>query len=100
MTASDPSTTALAPLLEAFSPMALHVRRPSGPVVGRHAEQDAIRQELASAKAGRIAGLTLEGEPGIGKTRLLLEAGEMAVAAGFATIARATVRRTGLDGAS
>jgi DNA-binding CsgD family transcriptional regulator/tetratricopeptide (TPR) repeat protein len=87
MAAPDPSTTALAPLLEAFSPMALHVRRPSGRVVGRLAEQDAIRQELASAGAGRLAGLTLEGEPGIGKTRLLLAAGEMASAAGFTTVA-------------
>ena len=78
---------ALAPLLEAFSPMALHVRRSSGGVVGRHAEQDAIRQELASAGAGRLAALTLEGEPGIGKTRLLLAAAEMASAAGFTTIA-------------
>ncbi len=87
MTAPDPSTTALAPLLEAFSPMALHVRRPSGPVVGRRVEQDAIRQEIASAAAGRLAALTLEGEPGIGKTRLLLAAGEMATEAGFTTIA-------------
>jgi hypothetical protein len=60
MNASDPSTTALAPLLEAFSPMSLHVRRSSGPIVGRRAEQDAIRQELASAAAGRLSGLTLD----------------------------------------
>ena len=87
MSVPDPNTTTLAPLLEAFSPMALHVRRSSGPVVGRRAEQDAIRQELASATAGHLAGLTFEGEPGIGKTRLLLAAGEMASAAGFTTIA-------------
>ena len=87
MTDPDPSTAALAPLLEAFSPMALHVHRASGPVVGRQIEQDAIRQELASAKSGRLAALTLEGEPGIGKTRLLVAAGEMAAAAGFTTIA-------------
>src|SRR5687768_5026498 len=78
---------ALAPLLEAFSPMALYVRRSSGGVVGRRVEQDAIRQELASARAGRLAALTLEGEPGIGKTRLLLAAAEMASVAGFTTIA-------------
>ncbi|MDP9231857.1 MAG: AAA family ATPase [Actinomycetota bacterium] len=87
MTDPDQSTAALAPLLEAFSPMALHLHRASGPVVGRHVEQDSIRQELASAKTGRLAALTLEGEPGIGKTRLLLAAGEMALAAGFTTIA-------------
>ncbi len=67
--------------------MALHVHRPAGAVVGRQAEQDAIRQELASAATGRLAGLAVEGEPGIGKTRLVLAAGEMASAAGFTTIA-------------
>jgi len=67
--------------------MALHVHKAAGPVVGRRAEQDAIRQELASAATGRLAGLAVEGEPGIGKTRLLLAAGEMAVATGFTTIA-------------
>jgi DNA-binding CsgD family transcriptional regulator/tetratricopeptide (TPR) repeat protein len=84
---SQPDGRALASVLEPFSPMALHVRRRSGAVVGRQAEQDAIRQELASAAIGRLAGLTLEGEPGIGKTRLLLAAGETAVASGFTTIA-------------
>ena len=47
----------------------------------------AIEQELASAGSGWLAGVTLEGEPGIGKTRLLLATGEMATARGFATIA-------------
>ena len=67
--------------------MALHVHRAAGAVVGRQAEQDAIRQELASAATGRLAGIAIEGEPGIGKTRLLLAAGEMASEAGFTTIA-------------
>ena len=83
----DAGTAALAPLLDAFSPMVLHVHRATGPVVGRESELDAIRQELATAQAGRLTGLSLEGEPGIGKTRLLLAAGEMASAAGFTTIA-------------
>jgi DNA-binding CsgD family transcriptional regulator/tetratricopeptide (TPR) repeat protein len=83
----SPGTGALASVLEPFSPMALHVHRAAGAVVGRQVEQDAIRQELASAATGRLAGLTLEGEPGIGKTRLLLAAGEMASTAGFTTIA-------------
>ncbi len=87
MTHPDPSTTALAALQEAFSPMALYVPGASSPVVGRQIEQDAIHQELTSVKAGRFAALTLEGEPGIGKTRLLLAAGEMAMASGFTTIA-------------
>ncbi|MEA2550835.1 MAG: hypothetical protein QOE25_604, partial [Actinomycetota bacterium] len=84
---TSPGAGALASVLEPFSAMALHVHRAPGAVVGRVAEQDAIRQELGSAATGRFAGLTLEGEPGIGKTRLLLAAGEMASAAGFTTIA-------------
>jgi tetratricopeptide (TPR) repeat protein/DNA-binding CsgD family transcriptional regulator len=81
------SPGALASVLEPFSPMALHVHLAAGAVVGRRAEQDAIRQELASAATGRLAGLAVEGEPGIGKTRLLLAAGEMASAAAFTVIA-------------
>jgi DNA-binding CsgD family transcriptional regulator/tetratricopeptide (TPR) repeat protein len=56
-------------------------------VVGRQVELGAIRQELASARAGRLAALTLEGEPGIGKTRLLLAAAELAAAEGFTPLA-------------
>ncbi|MGH2540260.1 MAG: ATP-binding protein, partial [Actinomycetota bacterium] len=73
--------------IEAFSPMALHVHRAAGDVIGRPAELGAIRQELASAKLGRVVGLTFEGEPGIGKTRLLLAAAEIASEGGFTTIA-------------
>ena len=51
-------------------PIALQVRRATGPIVGRQVELGAIRQELSSARLGRLTGLTLEGEPGIGKTRL------------------------------
>ena len=82
----DARTAALAPLLEAFSPMLLHMRA-TGPVIGREGELDAIRQELATARAGRLTGLSLEGEPGIGKTLLLLAATEIASEAGFTTIA-------------
>ena len=82
-----PDGRALASVLEPFSPLALHARRASGDVVGRQTELEAIRQELASTTTGRLTGLTLEGEPGIGKTRLLLAASEIAAAAGFATIA-------------
>jgi len=42
--------------------------------------------ELSSAKAGRLAGITLEGEPGIGKTRLLLAAQGAAWGAGDAPV--------------
>ena len=84
----DPNAPApaLTAVLEPFSPLTLF-RRTTGEVVGRRSELDAIRQELATARSGRLAGLTLEGEPGIGKTRLLLAAGEMASQAGFTTIA-------------
>lgn len=75
------------PVRQPFSPMALHVHRATGDVVGRPAELAAIHQELNSASAGRVVALTLEGEPGIGKTRLLLAAAEMASSAGFTTIA-------------
>ncbi len=69
------------------APLALHVRRAAGPVVGRQVELGAIRQELASARAGRLTALTLEGEPGIGKTRLLVAAAEAAAAEGFMPLA-------------
>ena len=44
---------ALAPLLQPFSPLALHVRRPPGPVVGRPVELTAIEQELAVGRGAR-----------------------------------------------
>ena len=56
-------------------------------MVGRQVELGAIRQELASARAGRLTALTLEGEPGIGKTRLLVAAAEAAAAEGFTPLA-------------
>ncbi len=71
----------------AVSPLPIHVRRATGPVVGRQVELGAIRQELVSAKAGRLTAFTLEGEPGIGKTRLLVAAAELAAAEGFTALA-------------
>ncbi len=71
----------------ALSPLALHRLRAAGALVGRPVEVTAIEQELASAGSGRLAAVTLEGEPGIGKTRLLLATGEMAAARGFTTVA-------------
>ena len=56
-------------------------------MVGRPVELAAIEQELALARGGRLAAVTLEGEPGIGKTRLILAASEAATAQGFTTIA-------------
>ena len=64
-----------------------HVHRAAGAVVGRQAEQEAIQPGDGLRANREDRGVTVEGEPGIGKTRLLLAAGEMASAAGFTTIA-------------
>jgi tetratricopeptide (TPR) repeat protein/DNA-binding CsgD family transcriptional regulator len=78
---------ALAPLLAPSAPLALQVHRGPGPVVGREIELAAIGQELAAAAGGRLAGLTVEGEPGIGKTRLLVAGIDMARERRFTTVA-------------
>jgi DNA-binding NarL/FixJ family response regulator len=77
----------LATLLQSFSPLALKVRRATAAVVGRPVELTAIEQELAAAKSGHLVATTVEGEPGIGKTRLLLAASDIAAARGFTTLA-------------
>jgi hypothetical protein len=65
---------ALDPLVGPQCSLAVQLRRTTGGVIGRSAELDAISQELKQAASG-LAAVTLEGEPGIGKTRLLLAAG-------------------------
>lgn len=83
MTEPDPaSTTTALP----FAPLQLQVRRLTREVVGRSSELAAIGQELRSAAGGRLAALTLEGEPGIGKTRLIVDAAEQAAALGFTVV--------------
>jgi DNA-binding NarL/FixJ family response regulator len=77
---------ALDPVVGPQCSLAVHLRRATGEVVGRSAELDAIGQELREA-SGRLAAVTLEGEPGIGKTRLLVATLELATAAGFTTVA-------------
>ncbi|MFL5684688.1 MAG: AAA family ATPase [Chloroflexota bacterium] len=77
---------ALDPLVGPQCSLAVQLRRASGAVIGRTAELDAIAQEVREA-AGRLSAVTLEGEPGIGKTRLLLEASELAAASGFTCVA-------------
>jgi DNA-binding CsgD family transcriptional regulator len=74
-------------LFQPFSPLGLRMRRATGSVIGRPVELAAIQQEINAALGGRLAGITVEGEPGIGKTRLLLAASEIASASGFATLA-------------
>jgi DNA-binding NarL/FixJ family response regulator len=73
--------------MQTFSPLALKVHRVTGAVVGRPVELAAIQQEIAGSKSGRLGAVTVEGEPGIGKTRLLLAASEIAAGEGFTTIA-------------
>ncbi len=83
MTDLGGTTLSMPPL----SPLALAARRASASVVGRSVELGAIRQELAVAKAGQLTVLTLEGEPGIGKTRLLVAASDLAAAESFLCVA-------------
>jgi DNA-binding CsgD family transcriptional regulator/tetratricopeptide (TPR) repeat protein len=71
----------------AFAPLGLLEHRAGRAVVGRPAELAAIEEGIASAASGRLAAVTVEGEPGIGKTRLLLAAREHALAEGFLTVA-------------
>ncbi|CAN5616324.1 hypothetical protein BH23CHL8_BH23CHL8_13930 [soil metagenome] len=71
----------------ALCPLAMQVRGSREELIGRPIEMAALRQELATAAAGRLACVSVEGEPGIGKTRLLMAAQNVAEADGFATIA-------------
>ena len=77
---------ALDPLVGPQCSLAVQLRRATGAVIGRNTELDAIADEIREAK-GRLSAVTLEGEPGIGKTRLLLAAAELASAAGFTCVA-------------
>jgi DNA-binding NarL/FixJ family response regulator len=74
------------PVQQALCPLALQMRRVGGSVVGRPQQIAAIERELDSART-RLTCVTLEGEPGIGKTRLLLAALALAEARGFEPIA-------------
>jgi predicted ATPase/DNA-binding CsgD family transcriptional regulator len=80
-------TLAFDPVQQALCPLALQMRRVTGSIVGRPQESTAIANELAGVRERGLTCVTLEGEPGIGKTRLLLAAVEMAEAEGFVSIA-------------
>lgn len=69
------------------SPLFLQMRRITGSVVGRPLELAAAEEEMAVARTGQLAALTFEGEPGIGKTRLLVAVSELAAAKGFRPVA-------------
>ena len=78
--------SALDPLVQPQCSLSVQLRRASGAVVGRAAELEAIAREVRDAGA-RLTAVSLEGEPGIGKTRLLLSAAELAATAGFTVVA-------------
>jgi DNA-binding NarL/FixJ family response regulator len=76
----------LDPLVQPQCSLAVQLRRVTGSIVGRTAELAVISQEVKDA-ATHLTAVTLEGEPGIGKTRLLLAAAELTATAGFTTVA-------------
>jgi tetratricopeptide (TPR) repeat protein/DNA-binding CsgD family transcriptional regulator len=80
-------TLAFDPVQQALCPLALQMRRVTGSIVGRPLELAAIAGELRGVRERGLTAVTLEGEPGIGKTRLLLAAVEMAESEGFVAIA-------------
>jgi DNA-binding NarL/FixJ family response regulator len=74
------------PIQGTQSSLAVRLRRAAGSIVARTTELEAIDHEIHEARQ-RLAAVTLEGEPGVGKTRLLLAAAELAGAAGLTTVA-------------
>jgi predicted ATPase len=58
-------------------------RPPVGPLVGREAERARLRALLGAVKPDRGAAIVLEGEAGMGKSRLMADLFEAAPAAGF-----------------
>jgi class 3 adenylate cyclase len=58
-------------------------RTASGGLVGRREEVAVLRAALHDARAGRPAFVVVEGEPGIGKTRLVRHLAQQAASAGF-----------------
>lgn len=77
---------ALDPLVQPQCSLAVHLGRRAGAVVGRTAELEAIRREVRDATT-RLTAVSVEGEPGIGKTRLLLAAADCAQESGFTVVA-------------
>jgi DNA-binding NarL/FixJ family response regulator/tetratricopeptide (TPR) repeat protein len=85
---ADPAASLglLDPVSGTQSSLAVRLRRVTGSIVGRSAELAAVEHEIDEARQ-RLVAVTLEGEPGVGKTRLLLAAAELAGARGFTTVA-------------
>ena len=59
-------------------------RRRSGPVVGREAERRRLRAVVDGLAAGRGSTIVVDGEAGMGKSRLMSDLADEARAAGFA----------------
>jgi tetratricopeptide (TPR) repeat protein/DNA-binding CsgD family transcriptional regulator len=78
--------SALDPRIQPQCSLTVQLRRVTGSVVGRSIELSAIEHELQGARTN-LSAVTLEGEPGIGKTRLLLATAELAARTGFTTVA-------------
>ena len=78
--------SALDPRIQPQCSLTVQLRRVTGSVVGRSTELAAIEHELQGARTN-LSAVTLEGEPGIGKTRLLLATAELATRTGFTTVA-------------
>ena len=57
--------------------------RSSAPLRGRDDELDEISERISAARSSTGSVLTIEGEPGLGKTRLLEEAARIAGRAGI-----------------
>ncbi len=87
-TTVDASTQTLAsdPIRQTLCPLTLQMRRAGGALVGRSTELNAIEAEL-DASLDALSGITLEGEPGIGKTRLLVAASQLGAERGFSVVA-------------
>jgi len=61
--------------------------RAASPTLDREAELERLERALDELEDGGPPATAVEGEPGIGKTRLLLAAAELASAAGFTCVA-------------
>lgn len=72
--------------IEPLCSLGLYNGGPVGPVIGRTRELSAIRQGMLDARS-RLTCTVIEGEPGSGKTRLLLEADAVTTEDGFISIA-------------
>ena len=66
--------------------LGLHAARVTRSLVGRPIELAAVEQELTSARSGMVC-ITVEGEPGIGKTRFLVAVEELTRSEGFVPVA-------------